>query len=160
MSEWAEFDAAVAGGGGALPPSLPPLALVGDDDDDDDLASTRILYETLLRHEDVVVYKRVKRQTMALAHDARTILAEMVGGTLGDGSRSNKEFVNTPRGRWRVSMGYMSDNSTEAAAHARMGVRLLHLSDPAEVKVFLRTHGLEPRSAYITLVARLKSLYR
>lgn len=119
-----------------------------------------IRYENLLPEHDVQTYKRVKRWTMNLAHDARAILADLVGGTVGDGGRSRKEFLQTPRGSWRVSMGSNSDNTTERAAHERMGVKTLHLDEQEEVLAFLEEHGLPPRVAYEALVRRLRGSFR
>lgn len=113
-------------------------------------------YENLLPADDVATYKRVKRWTMALASDARAIVAEIVGGTIGDDGRSRKEFVQTARGKFRISMGHMSDNSTEVAAHERMGVRTVHLDEPDEVVAFFEEHGVSGRDAYTALVRRLR----
>lgn len=121
---------------------------------DDTLPPLR--YENLLPAADVETYKRVKRWTMALASDARAIVAEIVGGTIGDDGRSRKEFVQTSRGKFRISMGHMSDNSTEVAAHERMGVRTVHLDEPDEVVAFFEEHGVSGREAYTALVRRLR----
>lgn len=119
-----------------------------------------IHYETLLDPHDVVVYKRVKGQTMQIAKYAREIIAGQVEGTVGDGTRSKKEFVTTRLGQYRVSMSNMSDNTTETAAHERMGVTVVHLHDPAEVIAFFAAHGLDGEDAYRRLYRLLKARFR
>jgi hypothetical protein len=115
-----------------------------------------ILYENLLNPASVAVYKRVKGQTMKIAEIARGLVAEAVGGSIGDGSRSRKQFVNTRRGQFRVCNSWNSDNSTEVAAHARMGVRTVHLDSPGEVIGFFREHGLDGEQTYRWLLRRLR----
>jgi hypothetical protein len=125
-----------------------------------DQAPVPIRYENLLPEADVLTYKRVKRWTMALATDAREIIAGIVGGTIGDGGRSKKEFLQTRVGKYRVSMSYNSDNTTEVAAHLAMGVTTIHLSDPAEVLAFFQAHDVPAREAYDLLVRQLQGRFR
>lgn len=119
-----------------------------------------IRYENLLPPHDVAVYKRVKASTMRIAEEARGICAHIVGGTIGDGDRSDKQFIETPNGKYRLATSDRSDNSTELAAHARMGVFTIHLSDPADMIAWFENHGLPGRLNYDLLVRELRARFR
>ncbi len=122
-------------------------------------APVPISYETLLAPNDVATYKRVKAATMRIADDAREIAARIVGGTIGDIGRSNKQFISTGKGMFRLATSNQSDNSTEVAAHERMGVTTIHLSEPGEMIRWFEEHGLPGRTAYDRLVRDLRARY-
>lgn len=119
-----------------------------------------ISYETLLPTADVQTYKRVKAATMRIGDEARAIAAALVHGTDGDGSRSGKQFIQTTRGKYRLATSMQSDNSTETAAHERMGVETIHLSEPAEMIQWFASHGIDGRLAYEKLVRDLRARFR
>lgn len=123
-------------------------------------APTPISYETLLSPLDVATYKRVKATTMRIADDARDICARLVDGRIGDGGRSGKQFLQTSRGKFRLATSMQSDNSTEVAAHERMGVRTIHLSEPGEMIDWFSMHNLPGRLSYDKLVRELRARYQ
>lgn len=128
---------------------------------DDVEGPVSLTYENLLPAGDVAVYKRVKAQTMQIADEARSIAARLVGGTVGDGTRSAKQFINTNRGQYRLAMSARSDNSTEEAAHDRMGVTAtIHMPDPDEMIGWFAEHGLDGPLAYASLVRTLRARFR
>lgn len=121
---------------------------------------TPISYETLLSPTDVATYKRVKATTMRIADDAREICCRLVNGKIGDGGRSGKQFLQTGRGKFRLATSTQSDNSTEVAAHERMGVATIHLSEPEEMIAWFALHDLPGRLSYDKLVRDLRSRYQ
>ena len=135
------------------------MSLLGGDFNDGGEWPVTIRYELLLPVGDVMVYKRVKRWTMTFAEEARKVLAEQLDGTIGDGDRSKKRFLNTRRGTFRVALSHRSDNSTETASLERMGVRTIHLDDPDELLHFYRLHDVPGVPSYDELVERLRGLY-
>ena len=100
-------------------------------------------YKLFCDPEEVEVYVRVKRRTMRLARAGREVAASMVGGVIGDGERSGKEFVRTHLGLYRLATSDNADNTTEAAVHARMGIRgTVCMGDWAgSMRPWLREHG-------------------
>lgn len=117
-----------------------------------------IRYESFVAADDVRTYRRVKAVTMGLADEARKVIAGMVEGSIGDGTRSSKQFVQTARGSYRI--GASADNTTATAAHDRMGVQAVKLDDPADLLAFFDEHGLDARAAYDQLVRRLQAYAR
>jgi hypothetical protein len=112
-------------------------------------------YEEFFSPADVAAYKRVKRGSMRLAGIARQIVAEMTGGQIEDGGRSAKEFLHTQCGKFRLSLRDNSDNTTEQAAHRRMGVTPV-VMDESGMLGFFRLHGLDPAEAYSFLYAETR----
>lgn len=66
----------------------------------------------------VASFKDVKRTSMRLAKVVREVVAEELQGDL---PASGKQFLQTPRGTWRLASRGNSDNTTEDQAHRRMG---------------------------------------
>lgn len=108
----------------------------------------KLTYEDFFDSPDVATYKRVKRGTMALARIGRDVAAEIVRGEIGDGTRSGKEFVRTRVGLYRLSFGSNSDNTTERAAHQRMGAKLIVMGDSDQMIAFFDEHVHEPEDVY------------
>lgn len=98
-------------------------------------------YEDFFSTEDVAAYKRVKTGTMKLAREARRIIADMVGAEYEPTGKA-KEFLRTERGLFRLSMSPNSDNTTEIAAHQKLGASKIVMSDDRELHRFFRAHGL------------------
>lgn len=116
-----------------------------------------IHYKHLLDPFSVSTFQRVKHQTMQIADVARELIAELIGGTIGDGDRSQKQFLTTPLGQYRVAMSDNSDNSSETMVAERMGVEFVHLNKPEEVVALFAKHGLDGEDAYRRLTATLKA---
>lgn len=71
--------------------------------------------------KEIDTYRRVKFGSMKLGAVAREVAAEMVDGELGDGHRSNKEFMRTECGLFSLVPSFNSMNTTERAAHRPHG---------------------------------------
>lgn len=100
-------------------------------------------YTDFCTQEEIDTFKRVKRRTMKLADAARHVCAELTGATIGDGQRSDKQFLRSRRGQFRMALSTQSDNSTEVAAHARMGVQTIYMGERDSIMPWLRDHGVE-----------------
>lgn len=98
-------------------------------------------YRDFCTQEEIDTFKRVKKRTMKLADAGRQVCAELTGATIGDGHRSDKQFLRTWRGQFRMALSRQSDNSTEQAAHARMGVETIYMGERESVIPWLRAHG-------------------
>jgi len=98
----------------------------------------QLTYQNFCTPEDAAAYKRVKRISMRVATVGREVACEMVGGVIGEG----KEFVETHRGVFRLSLGQNADNSTEQAAHARMRAQPVSMGNRVELVRFFSIHGL------------------
>ena len=70
--------------------------------------------------ERVASFKEVMLTSMRLARVVKDVVAGELDGTLPP---TGKQFLTTPRGRWRLAARANSDNSTEARAHLRAGAR-------------------------------------
>lgn len=120
-----------------------------------------LTYENLCDPDDVAAFKRVKTQTQQIAAEAKLIAARLVGGTVGDGDRSDKQFIQTSRGLYRFANSERSDNSSEIAMHEQMGVtRSVRLPVIHEVVAWFDEHGLDGRLAYQALVRDLRARFR
>jgi len=120
-----------------------------------------LTYENLLPPADVAAYKRVKSAEQRIAHETKQIAARLVGGTVGDGDRSDKHFIQTSRGLYRFANSLASDNSSETAMHEQMGVtRAIHLPNIDEVVEWFDEHGLDGRLAYQALTRDLRARFR
>lgn len=120
------------------PPPVPPVALAGAHEPD----PPSFGYEHLITRAEHDTYLYVKKLEQDIARAARGVLAELTQGVIGDGSRSKKEFLNTRHGKYRVSCRANSDNTTEVAAHDRMGVTKLNAGSREEALRFLQLHGV------------------
>lgn len=67
---------------------------------------------------EVAIFKTVKGKSMRLARAVKEVIAEELDGNLPS---SGKQFLSTSRGTFRLATRANSDNSTEEAAHRRMG---------------------------------------
>ena len=121
---------------------------------------TPIVWESFFTKDEVEATKRVRRGQQALGPLARKWIAEKVGGTIGDGDRSAKQFVNTRYGQFRISLSVDGDNTTETAAHERMGVRTIRLEAVEEAVEFFQEHGLEGARTYEELRLHLRMQLR
>jgi hypothetical protein len=97
-------------------------------------------YKDFCTPEEVEIYKRVKKRAMKLSDAGREVVARLTYGVIGDGTRSDKQFLQTKHGRFRLANSTASDNSTEAAAHDRMGVPTIYMGEFDSIIPFLRTH--------------------
>ena len=112
-----------------------------------------LTYENFCTPADVLAYKRVKRVSMKVARVGREVAAEMVGGAL---PTEGKEFVETAKGKYRLSLGGNSDNTTEQAAHARMHAETIVMGDRWELGRFFGIHGLNPRACTAQWLAEVR----
>lgn len=119
-----------------------------------------ITWEEFFTAEEAEVTKRVRRGQQQLGPLARRWIAERVGGTIGDGGRSAKQFVNTPRGKYRISLSVDGDNTTETAAHERMGVTTVRVEAVEEMVAFFEEHRLNGVHAYEELREFLRTRLR
>jgi hypothetical protein len=79
-------------------------------------------YKDFCPPEMVEGYVYCNRVSMVLADASRDVAAHLVHGTIGDGERSDKQFLRTPKGLWRMANGDNADNTSETVTHIRMGV--------------------------------------
>jgi hypothetical protein len=121
---------------------------------------TPITWEAFFTKDEVAATKRVRRGQQQLGPLARRWIADRVGGTIGDGDRSAKQFVNTRFGQYRISLSVDGDNTTETAAHERMGVRTIRLEAVDEAVEFFQEHGLEGARTYEELRLYLRMALR
>jgi hypothetical protein len=119
-----------------------------------------IRWEEFFTGSEVAATKRVRRGQQQLGPLARAWIAARCGGTIGDGSRSAKQFVNTPRGKFRISLSADGDNTTETAAHERMGAETVAVEDVLGMTEFFNDHGLPGRETYQELRAHLHERLR
>jgi hypothetical protein len=116
-------------------------------------------YEEYFEPWEVATFKRVKRGQMNLARVRRGVVCQMVAGVI-DGNGTNKEFVLTSRGRFRLANGDNSDNTTETAAHVRMGVQTVCMDDPESMADLFRLHGLPGASSVASFHDLVKQALR
>lgn len=114
-----------------------------------------ITWEEFFSPAEVAATKRVRRGQQRLGPEARAWIAEKVGGTIGDGTRSAKQFVNTPHGSYRISLSSDGDNTTETAAHERMGVETVTVENVEQMCAFFLAHGLPGAETYEALRSHL-----
>jgi len=81
---------------------------------------------------------------MTHAKIIRETLADILGGTIGDGDRSDKQFVNTYQGQFRIRKDSRTDNSTEVAAHKGLGVTNINLLNDKSRRAFFTLHNIDP----------------
>lgn len=115
-----------------------------------------IVWEEFFTRSEVETTKRVRRGQQQLGPLARKWIAARVGGTIGDGGRSAKQFVNTPRGKFRVSLSVDGDNTTEMAAHERMGAEAVAVEDVQAMVEFFSAHDLPGWETYQELREHLR----
>ncbi len=115
-----------------------------------------ITWEEFFTAEEAETTKRVRRGQQQLGPLAREWIAGAVGGSIGDGSRSAKQFVNTRCGRYRISLSKDGDNTTEMAAHERMHVTTVRVEDVDEMCEFFAEHGLPGPMTYSALREHLR----
>lgn len=72
----------------------------------------------------VAAFKEVKLTSMRLARAVKEVIAEELHGDLPP---HGKQFLTTPKGKWRLAARPNSDNTTEELAHKRMGARLVQV---------------------------------
>lgn len=106
-------------------------------------------YEEFFTSSDIATYKRVKRGTMLLGRLAREIATGIVYGRM---EKKGKEFVYTNKGVYRLCMSGKSDNTTERAAHERMGAITVCMGDEKEMTDWFALHGVaaSPGLVYAT----------
>ena len=144
----------------AISESSAPAAVYGEQASLIDELLVSLTYENLCDPADVAAYKRVKAAEQRIAREAKAIAARLVGGTVGDGDRSDKQFIETSRGLYRFANSERSDNSSEIAVHERMGVtRSIRLPVIDEVVAWFDEHGLDGRLAYQALVRDLRARF-
>jgi hypothetical protein len=119
-----------------------------------------IRWEEFFTEAEVEATKRVRRGQQQLGPLARKWIADVVGGTIGDGDRSAKQFVNTSRGRYRISLSIDGDNTTETAAHERMGVETIAVEDMEAMCAFFTAHELAGVETYEALREHLRARLR
>lgn len=119
-----------------------------------------IRWEEFFTGSEVAATKRVRRGQQQLGPLAREWIAGRIGGTIGDGSRSAKQFVNTPHGKFRISLSADGDNTTETAAHDRMGAETVAVEDVFGMVNFFQAHGLPGRETYQQLREHLRDRMR
>jgi hypothetical protein len=112
-------------------------------------------YADFFSEADVAAYKRVKRGAMRLARIARAEAAALVGGYVRD---EGKEFVVTSRGVYRLAMAANSDNTTERAAHARMGAETVNMGDDVAMSAWFTKHDLAGAGTYFTWRRRIATV--
>ena len=115
-----------------------------------------ITWEEFFTVDECETTKKVRRGQQALGPLARVWIAEVVGGTIGDGGRSKKQFLNTRHGRYRISLSVDGDNTTEQAAHVRMAARAVAIEDKDAMCAFFRAHGLPGPETYEALRDHLR----
>jgi hypothetical protein len=131
------------------PPPVPPVALAGAHEPD----PPSFGYEHLITRAEHDTYLYVKKLEQDIATAARSVLAELCHGVIGDGARSKKQFVNTRHGKYRASCRENSDNTTETAAMIRMGATKVNAGNREEALAFLGLHGVDiTYAAFIRLV--------
>lgn len=118
--------------------------------------SDQLDYKQFVTQDEARTYKRVKWVTMHLSRIAREVIADLTGGRISDPGGSRKQFVETSRGLYRISMGPRSDNSTEVAVHLRMGVESINFADEKERRRFWAKHRLNPELTEIQFTERLR----
>lgn len=119
-------------------------------------------YEDFFEADEVATFKRMKKAQMELAGIARGIAAVMVGGTVlgnpGGGPGKGKEFVRTSLGLYRLSIGPNADNTTEQAAHERMGAVCVVMGDESGMRAWFRLHGITGDfAAYLDFKSRIRA---
>jgi hypothetical protein len=114
-------------------------------------------YEDFFDPAEVETFLMVKRGQQVLASVVREELAVLVGGQL---DHDGKEFLHTSEGVFRVALRSNSDNTTERAAHRRMGVETLNAGDLTELGVFLVRHPGVRLEAVGELVHRVEQRMR
>lgn len=119
-----------------------------------------IKWEEFFTASEVAATKRVRRGQSALGPLTRTWIAERVGGTIGDGARSAKEFLNTRRGKFAISLSADNLNSTELAAIERMGAVHVAVENVADICEFFTDHGLPGWETYEQLREHLHERMR
>ncbi len=102
----------------------------------------RFDYKDFCTPEEIAAFHMVKWRSMHLADCAREVCASLTNGTIGDGDRSDKEFVNTERGQYRIKICRTSDNSTEQVAHDQMGVTTIIAGERNSIMPWLWNHGV------------------
>ncbi len=117
-----------------------------------------VTYEDFATEEDVAAFKRMVGLQQNLAHVMRETAALMVGGVLLPKSGKGKEFVRTQHGLYRLSVGDNADNTTEQAAHARMGAVPVVMGDEKQMGDWLVLHGRLSRiGAYADFLDRVRA---
>jgi hypothetical protein len=119
-----------------------------------------LTYEDFISDADAGVYKRVKWVSMHLARIGREEVVSLLrergcDARIGDPvNQSGKQFVVTPRGIYRLTFGTRSDNSTELAAHVRMGVHSIDFSSEINRREFWSWHlpGAQVDEEFVTAV--------
>ncbi len=82
------------------------------------------LLRALVGQPELETFKKVKLTSMRLARIVREVIAADLGGTLPS---KGKQFLTTSRGVFRLASRANSDNTTEQAAHKRMGVTIVQV---------------------------------
>lgn len=97
-------------------------------------------YERLCTQEQVDNFTFVRRLQQRAADVCREILAEMVEGEIRDPNGTGKQFLWTRRGLFRIATSRLADNSTEDAAHRRLGAETLNVDDDKALQAFFEEH--------------------
>lgn len=100
-------------------------------------------YEDYFTANEIETFKRVKLGQMKLAEIAREAAAKLVGADVGDLS-TNKHFLTTPNGKFRLAMQRNTDNTTEQWALDELGAQTVVMSDDEEMREFFESHGVHP----------------
>lgn len=113
-------------------------------------------YEDFCSEEEVEQFKWMKWFQSSLARIGREEAALMVSGEIGDGDRSEKEFLRTAKGLFRMANRVNTDNSSEEVIHRGMKVELVIMGE-SQMKEFFELHDLEPENAYWTWIERVRA---
>lgn len=119
-----------------------------------------ITWEEFFTRSEVEATKRVRRGQQALGPLVRDWVANRVGGTVGDGGRSKKEFLNTRRGKYALALSKDNLNTTELAAIERMGAEVVAVEDVPGMCEFFTDHGLPGWETYEELREHLRERMR
>lgn len=94
------------------------------------MMTSQELVESIEGRKNIETFKRVKKAYMRVASLARDLVAEDLNATIPE---EGKQFIRTSLGKFRLSNGANSDNSTEMAAHDRMGAITVQIfGEPTE----------------------------
>jgi hypothetical protein len=88
------------------------------------MIDSEALLTQLCGPSELATFKHVHRMSMRLARVVKEVIAEELHGELPS---KGKQFLETPRGRWRLATRANSDNTTEEQAHRQMGAHLVQV---------------------------------